>query len=117
MKQEVTMENKVSGNQIFFRKEPINVGNAIPLAEGWNKYTANSFQCSVNVKASRKILRWITLGDRRHSRLMKQLVMLKHNPKHYEAIHRCFRYGNKIPRKYKRKYKEVIKQIKMAWQR
>lgn len=117
MKQEVTMETKASGNQLFFSKEPINVGNAIAPAEGWHKDTGNSFQCSVNIKTSRKILRWMTLGDRRHSRFMKQLVALKRNPKHYEAISRCLRYGNKIPRQYNRKYKEVIKHVKMPWQR
>ena len=115
MKPEVVME--IKSEVLYFSKEPINVGNAIPPAEGWHKDTTNSFQCSVNVKASRKILRWMTLGDRRHSQFMRQVVLLKRNPKHVEAIHRCLHYGNKIPRKYKRAYKEVIKRVKMPWQR
>lgn len=108
---------ELKGNAVYFSKEPIDVGNSIPPPV-WNHHaTDKTFQCSVNVKASRKILRWMTLGDRRHSRFMKQIVDLRRNPKHHEAIFRCLRYGNKIPRKYQRKYKEVIKQMKMPWQR
>ena len=108
---------ELKGNSVYFSKGPIDVENAIPLPEESPNDAAASFLCSVNMKASRKILRWMTLGDRRHSRFMKQIVLFKRNPKHHEAIFRCLRYGNKIPRKYKRKYKEVIKQMKIPWQR
>lgn len=112
---------ELKGNAVYFSKEPIEVGNAIPLAEKESngmlgKETSQSFTVQTSY-ISRKILRWMTLGDRRHSRFMKQIVLLKRNPKHHEAIFRCLRYGNKIPRKYQRKYKEVIKQMKMPWQR
>jgi hypothetical protein len=108
---------ELKGNVVFISKEPIDVENAIPLPEENPNDAAASFLCSLNMKASRKILRWMTLGDRRHSRFMKQIVLLKQHPKHHEAISRCLRYGNNIPRKYQRKYKEVIKQMKKPWQR
>mgnify|MGYP003430394960 CR=1 FL=1 len=108
---------EVKAVSLYVSKKPIEVENPIPLQEHIHNDMIGSFYCSVNMKASRKILRWMTLGDKRHSRFMKQIVLLKRNPKHHEAIFRCLRYGNKIPRKYKRKYKEVIKQMKMPWQR
>ena len=111
---------ELKGNAVFISKEPIEVKESTPITTGnveWVKGTGDSFSFTIKTKASRKILRWMTLGDRRHSRFMKQIVALKRNPKHHEAIFRCLRYGNKIPRKYKRKYKEVIKQMKMPWQR
>lgn len=107
------METKERGNQLIFSKEPINVGNAITMTGNYEWHLVKDLpplRCTV-YKTSRKILRWMTLGDRQHSRFMKQLVMLKYNPKHYEVILRCVRYGNKVPRKYMRMYKEVIKRI------
>ena len=111
---------ELKGNAVYFSKESIEVKGYIPITAGnveWVKGTGDSFSFTINTKVSRKILRWMTLGDRRHSRFMKQIVALKRNPKHHEAIFRFLRYGNKIPRKYQRKYKEVIKQMKMPWQR
>ena len=111
---------ELKGNAVFISKEPIEVKGSIPITTGnveWVKGSGDSFSFTIKTKASRKILRWMTLGDRRHSRFMKQIVLLKQHPKHHEAIFRCLRYGNKIPRKYQRKYKEVIKQMKMPWQR
>lgn len=110
---------ELKGNVVFISKEPIEVKESIPTTENveWRAGNEDSFSFTIKTKVSRKILRWMTLGDRRHSRFMKQIVLLKRNPKHHEAIFRCLRYGNKIPRKYKRKYKEVIKQMKMPWQR
>ena len=112
---------ELKGNAVYFSKEPIDVENAIPLAEKESNgmlgaETSLSFTVQTSY-ISRKIIRWMILCDRRHSRFMKQIVLLKRNPKHHEAIFRCLRYGNKIPRKYQRKYKEVIKQMKMPWQR
>ena len=111
---------ELKGNAVYFSKEPIEVKGSIPITTGnveWVKGTGDSFSFTIKTKVSRKILRWMTLEDRRHSRFMKQIVLLKRNPKPHEAIFRCLRYGNKIPRKYQRKYKEVIKQMKMPWQR
>lgn len=111
---------ELKGNAVYFSKEPIEVKESTPIAAEnveWVKGIGDSFSFTVKTKVSRKILRWMTLGDRRHSRFMKQIVLLKQHPKHHEAIFRRLRYGNKIPRKYQRKYKEVIKQMKMPWQR
>ena len=108
---------EVKAVSLYVSKKPIEVENSIPLPEHIHNDMIGSFQCSVNMKASRKILRWMTFVNRRHSRFMKQIFLLKLNPKHHEAIFRFLRYGNKIPRKYQRKYKEVIKQMKMPWQR
>lgn len=120
MTREVTMETKVSRNTIYIGNTQIEVEESIPITDEkieWGDGKGGSLSFTINTKVSRKILRWMTLGDRRHSRFMKQIVLLKQNPKHHEAIFRCLRYGNKIPRKYQRKYKEVIKQMKMPWQR
>jgi hypothetical protein len=113
----ITEVMEVKAVSLYVSKKPIEVEKPIPLPEHRHDDMIGSFQCSVKMLTSRKILRWMTLGDRRHSRFMKQIVLLKRNPKHHEAIFRCLRYGNKIPRKYQRKYKEVIKQMKMPWQR
>lgn len=114
------METKVSRNTIYIGKTQIEVEESIPITDEkieWGDGKGGSLSFTINTKVSRKILRWMTFGDRSHSRFMKQIVLLKRNPKHHEAIFRCLRYGNKIPRKYKRTYKEVIKQMKMPWQR
>ena len=114
------METKVSSKTIYIGDAQVEVTESIPITDEkveWGDGKGGSLTFTIKTKASRKILRWMTLGDRRHSRFMKQIVLLKQNPKHHEAIFRCLRYGNKIPRKYKRMYNEVIKQMKMPWQR
>lgn len=122
MTREVTMETKVSDKQFYFSEKPIvisdnhSLGNDEPNQASDLKLNGQ-FSFATTARVSRKILRWMTLGDRRHSQFMRQVVLLKRNPKHVEAIDRCLHYGNKIPRKYKRAYKEVIKRVKMPWQR
>lgn len=119
MKQEVTMETKERCSQIYIGDASIEIKESIPMADenvNWGDGKGGSITFTINKRVSRKILRWMTLGDRHHSRFMKQVVSLNRNPKHYEAIYRCLRYGNKIPRKYNRKYKEVIKHVKKTWQ-
>lgn len=114
MKQEVTMETKESCSQVYIGDASIEIKESIPMADenvNWGDGKGGSITFTINKRVSRKILRWMTLGDRQHSRFMKQLVMLKYNPKHYEVILRCVRYRNKVPRKYMRMYKEVIKRI------
>ena len=96
---------------LYISKKPVEVENPIPLPEHSHDDIINSFQCSVNMKTSRKILRWMTKCDREHSRFMKQMVVFSSQQKHQEAVFRCLHYGNKIPRKYKRMYKEIIKHI------
>lgn len=114
MKQEVTMETKDSVSQIYIGDANIEIKKSIPMNDkefNWGDGKGGSITLTINKRISRKILRWMTLGDRQHSRFIKQLVMLKYNPKHYEVILRCVRYRNKVPRKYMRMYKEVIKRI------
>lgn len=114
------METKVSRNTINIGNTQIEVEESIPITDKkieWGDGKGGSLSFTIKTKVSRKILRWMTLGDRRHSRFMKQIALLKQHPKHHEAIFRFLRYGNKTPRKYKRKYKEVIKQMKMPWKR
>ena len=120
MTTEVTMETKVSSNTIYIGNSQIEVKEYIPITDEkieWGDGKGGSLSFTINTRVSRKILRWMTLGDRRHSRFMKQIILLKQHPKHHESIFRRLRYGNKIPRKYQRKYKEVIKRMKMPWQR
>ena len=120
MTTEVTMETKVSSKTIYIGNSQIEVKESIPITDEkieWGDGKGGSLSFTINTKVSRKILRWMTLGDRRHSRFMKQIAFLKCNPKHHEAIFRCLRYGNKIPRKYMRLYKDVIKRVKKPWQR
>ena len=71
---------ELKGNAVYFSKEPIEVEGSIPITTGnveWVKGKGDSFSFTINTKVSRKILRWMTLGDRRHSRFMKQIVVLK----------------------------------------
>lgn len=110
------METRVSGSQIYIGNTPVVLSESHSLVAedpkpGKDFSNKGSWSFTVNTKVSRKILRWMTLGDRRHSRFMKQLILLKRKPKHYESIFRCLRYGDKIPRKYMRMYKEVIKSV------
>lgn len=102
---------EIKAVSLYISKKPVEVENPIPLPEHSHDDMISSFQCSVNMKTSRKILRWMTKGDREHSRFMKQMVVFRSQQKHREAVFRCLHYGNKIPRKYKRMYKEVIKRI------
>ena len=108
------METKESCSQVYIGDARIEIKESIPMADenvNWGDGKGGSITFTINKRVSRKILRWMTLGDRQHSRFMKQLAMLKYNPKHYEVILRCVRYSNKVPRKYMRMYKEVIKRI------
>ena len=114
MTTEVTMETKVSSNTIYIGNSQIEVKESIPMTEDkveWGDGKGGSITFTIKTKVSRKILRWMTLGDRQHSRFLKQLEMLNRHPKNYEVILRCVRYRNKVPRKYMRMYKEVIKRI------
>ena len=108
------METKESCSQVYIGDASIEIKESIPMADenvNWGDGKGGSITFTINKRIRRKILRWMTLGDRQHSRFMKQLVMLKYNTKHYEIILRCVRYRNKVPRKYMRMYKEVIKRI------
>ena len=109
MKTETIMEIKTVS--LYISKEPVEVENPIPLPEHSHDDMITSFQCLVNMKTSCKILRCMTKIDREHSRYMKQLIAFRSQQKHQEVVFRCLLYGNKIPRKYKRMYKEVIKRI------
>ena len=114
MKQEVTMETKENCSKVYIGDASIEIKESIPMADenvNWGDGKGGSITFTINKRVGRKILRWMTLFDRQHSRFMKQLAMLKYNPKHYEVILRCVRYRNKVPRKYMRMYKEVIKRI------
>ena len=106
---------EIKAVSLYISKKPVEVENPIPLPEHSHDDMISSFQSSVNMKISRKILRWMTKRDWEHNRFMKQMVVFRSQQKHQEAVFRCLRYGNKIPRKYKRMYKEVINRI--SWQR
>ena len=48
------------------------------------------------------------------TRYFTQLEMMACTPGHFAAVRRCIKYGNRIPRKYRRKYPLVIKALMMV---
>ena len=48
----------------------------------------------------------------RHSRFMRQMNVLERNERHYLVIRRCLKYGDRVPRKYRRAYGEVIRSMR-----
>ena len=47
----------------------------------------------------------------RHNRFIRQITVLQRNALHYLVIHRCLWYGDRVPRKYRRAYGEVIRSM------
>ena len=45
-------------------------------------------------------------------RFMQQMNVLERNERHYLVIRRCLRYGDRVPRKYRRAYGEVIRSMR-----
>lgn len=47
----------------------------------------------------------------RHNRFIRQITVLQRNERHYLVIRRCLKYGDRVPRKYRRAYGEVIRSL------
>lgn len=47
----------------------------------------------------------------RHNRFIRQITVLQRNARHYLVIRRCLWYGDRVPRKYRRAYGEVIRSM------
>jgi len=47
----------------------------------------------------------------RHNRFIRQTTVLQRNESHYLVIRRCLWYGDRVPRKYRRSYGEVIRSL------
>ena len=61
---------------------------------------------------SKRSMRISGRAFRRDAKAGVQAFYLGKNPTHAKKVRRCIRYGDRIPRKYLRRYKEAIKFIK-----
>ena len=68
----------------------------------------DSYKSTLQSRVRRLIRREIA----RHSRYMRQMNVLERNERHYLVIRRCLRYGDRVPRKYRRAYGEVIRSMR-----
>ena len=50
-------------------------------------------------------------SELRHNRFIRQITVLQRNDRHYLVIRRCLWYGDRVPRKYRRAYGEVIRSL------
>lgn len=60
---------------------------------------------------NRDFRKFITREQVRHNRFIRQITVLQRNERHYLVIHRCLWYGDRVPRKYRRAYGEVIRSL------
>lgn len=60
---------------------------------------------------NRDFRKFITREQVRHNRFIRQITVLQRNERHYLVIRRCLRYGDRVPRKYRRAYGEVIRSL------
>ena len=99
--------------------------NRKPIASGEFKFTEDKdsspsikdekgFRNTIELDwtyVSPKTKRTIDKLKQEHRRKMLQISTLFNNPKHLKSILRCKKYNNKIPRKYKRLYKDIIRTV------
>lgn len=68
----------------------------------------DSYKNTLQSRVRRLIRREIA----RHSRFMRQMNVLDRNERHYLVLRRCQWYGDRIPRKYRRAYGEIIRSMR-----
>ena len=61
---------------------------------------------------NRDFRKFITREQVRHNRFIRQITVLQRNERHYLVIRRCLWYGDRVPRKYRRAYGEVIRSMR-----
>ena len=61
---------------------------------------------------NRDFRKFITREQVRHNRFIRQITVLQRNARHYLVIRRCLWYGDRVPRKYRRAYGEVIRSMR-----
>ena len=60
---------------------------------------------------NRDFRKFINRNIVRHNRFIRQITVLQRNERHYRVIRRCLWYGDRVPRKYRRAYSEVIRSL------
>ena len=60
---------------------------------------------------NRDFRKFITREQVRHNRFIRQITVLNRNERHYLVIRRRLWYGDRVPRKYRRAYGEVIRSM------
>lgn len=60
---------------------------------------------------NRDFRKFITREQVRHNRFIRQITVLQRNERHCIVIRRCLKYGDRVPRKYRRAYGEVIRSM------
>lgn len=61
---------------------------------------------------NRDFRKFITREQVRHNRFIRQITVLQRNERHCIVIRRCLWYGDRVPRKYRRAYGEVIRSMR-----
>ena len=56
--------------------------------------------------------KFINRSTVRHNRFIRQITVLQSNERHRIVIRRCLKYGDRVPRKYRRAYGEVIRSMR-----
>ncbi len=59
----------------------------------------------------RNFRKFINRSTVRHNRFIRQITVLQRNERHCIVIRRCLWYGDRVPRKYRRAYGEVIRSL------
>lgn len=60
---------------------------------------------------NRDFRKYINRNTVRHDRFIRQIMVLNRNGCHFRVIYRCLWYGDRVPRKYRRAYGEVIRSM------
>lgn len=99
----------------YIGEQPIDINQctSIELNEDYDttQEFSRSFSLSATLAYSRRVHRFFRERAILHNRVMKEIKLIMENPKHLTTIDRCVRYGNRIPRKYRKNYKELTRTI------
>lgn len=100
---------------LYVGEQPIDVSQCSSLESEEVSDATHEFPQSFSFSAvfayPKRVHRFFKERTRLHNRLMKELALIKANRKHFKVVVRCIHYGNRVPRKYRRLYKELIKSM------
>ena len=68
-----------------------------------------TYSVNFTVRINKKMRRFLDRNHAFYNGFERQMAVLRENPKHLAVIYRCFRYGDRIPHKYRVMYPEVIR--------
>lgn len=84
------------------------------LGPNWDEYKTKAFTATTSIHGMR-IVRLLKKIESEQRKYRNQLIAIAKNEQAYYKVFRCIRYGDKVPRKYMRKYGMVIKNLKKRY--